>query len=223
MTWTIEHVKIIAPFDAPNTDAIDPSGCINVLIRDCDIDVGDDDVAIKGGELVEHVLIEDCRIKHGHGISIGSETVGGVCDMTVRRCTFDQTDNGIRIKSMRGAGGVVEDINFSDIQMKDVDAAIVLDLLYVDNNRPNFRGDPTKIPTIKNIRIEHVKIENAHTAGRIVGLPDSPIRDVTLNDVQMSADTDLVFQNTVGVVLNQFSETIKNGARRSTTNASTRP
>jgi len=219
----IEHVKISAPFDAPNTDAIDPSACVNVLIRDCDLDVGDDDVAIKGGGLVNHVLIEDCRIKHGHGISIGSETVGGVRDMLVRRCTFDQTDNGIRIKSMRGAGGMVENIRYSDIQMKNVDAAIVLDLLYMDNNRPNFRGDPTKIPSIKNVRIDHLKIDNSRSAGRIVGLPDSPISDVTLNDVQITADSDLVFQNTDRVVLNRVSVTIKNAERQSTTKATTTP
>jgi polygalacturonase len=178
------------------------------------LDVGDDDVAIKGNGLVDHVLIEDCRIKHGHGISIGSETAGGVRDMTVRRCTFDQTDNGIRIKSMRGAGGPVENIRYSDIQMKNVKNAIILDLLYVDDNRPNFRGDPIKIPSIKNVRIDHVKIENAGSAGRIVGLPDSLISDVSLNDVQITADSDLVFKNTDRIELNQVTV---NGKLLSTT------
>ena len=219
----IEHVKISAPFNAPNTDAIDPSACENVLIRDCDLDVGDDDVAIKGAGRVAHVLIEDCRIKHGHGISIGSETNGGVHDMLVRRCTFDQTDNGIRIKSMRGAGGPVTDIRYEDIQMKNVAAAIVMDLLYTDSNRPNFRGDPTEIPSIKNIRIDRVKIENAQSAGKIVGLPDSLISDVILNDVQISADSDLVFQNTDHVILNQVSITVKDAHGTSSSRPTTQP
>jgi polygalacturonase len=219
----IEHVKISAPFDAPNTDAIDPSACVNVLIRDCDLDVGDDDVAIKGAGRVEHVLIEDCRIMHGHGISIGSETNGGVRDMLVRRCTFDHTENGIRIKSMRGAGGVVENIRYTDIQMKNVEWAIVMDLLYTDSNRPNFRGDPSMIPSIRDIRIDHVRIESAKTAGKIVGLPDSPISDVTLSDVQITADSDLLFQNTKQIFLNQVTVAIKNSPRPSTTQPTTKP
>ena len=73
----IVKVKINAPLDAPNTDAIDPTACTNVWIHDCDIDVGDDDIAIKGSGHVENVLIEDLRVKHGHGISIGSEFTGG--------------------------------------------------------------------------------------------------------------------------------------------------
>ena len=219
----IEHVKISAPFNAPNTDGIDPSACTNVLIRDCDLDVGDDDIAIKGAGRVEHVLIEDCRIKHGHGISIGSETTGGVRDMLVRRCTFENTDNGIRIKSMRGAGGIVENIRYTDIQMKNVDSAIVMDLMYTDNNRPDFRGDPSKIPSIKHVQIDHVKIEGSRSAGKIVGLPDSLISDVVLNDVQIGAESDLTFQNTDRVVLDQVSVTIKNAKGQRTTEPTSRP
>src|SRR5947209_5871140 len=83
----IEKAKFRAPEMAPNTDAIDPGLCTNMIIRDCDFDVGDDDVAIKGGG--HHLLIEDLHIKHGHGISIGSETASGVSDMLVRRCTLE--------------------------------------------------------------------------------------------------------------------------------------
>ena len=163
----IERVKVISPADAPNTDGIDPTNCTNVLIRDCDLDVGDDDIVIKNSG--SNILIEDCRIRHGHGISIGSETVGGVRNMLVRRCTLDHTDNGIRIKSMRGAGGIVENICYTDIQMQNVGNAIVLDLLYTDNNRPNFRGDPSKIPQINDIKICNVNIESGATQARLSG------------------------------------------------------
>jgi polygalacturonase len=213
----IEHAKVSAPFDAPNTDAIDPSACVNVVIRDCDLDVGDDAIAIKGAGLVDHVLIEDCRIKHGHGISIGSETFGGVRNMLVRRCTFDQGENGIRIKSMRGAGGPVENIHYTDIQMKNLDNAIVMDLAYTDSNKPDFRGDPTRIPSIKNVQIDHVKVENARNAGRIIGLPDSLISDVTLNDVEMSAGTDLRLLNTRNIVMNRVNIRVRKGTSQSTT------
>ena len=115
--------------------------------------------------------------------------------MLVRHCTFDGADNGIRIKSMRGAGGPVENIRYTDIQMKNVANAIVLDLNYTDNNRPNFKGDAGKIPSIHNILIDHVTIENSKNAGKIVGLPESRITGITLRDVQITAEKDLVIKD----------------------------
>jgi polygalacturonase len=202
----IERVKVQAPFDAPNTDAIDPTSCTNVLIRDCVIDTGDDDIVIKTAG--SKILIEDCRILHGHGISIGSGTTGGIRDMLVRRCTFENTDNGIRIKSMRGAGGPVERIRYSDIQMKNVKNAILLDLTYTDNNRPDFRGDPTKIPSIDDVEIADVLIDGAQNAGRFVGLPDSPIGRVTLRNVILTADKDFLQKDADAVVFENVIRTI---------------
>jgi polygalacturonase len=190
---TIERVKVRAPFNAPNTDAIDPGPVTNALIRDCDIDTGDDDIVIKSGGT--NVLIENCTIKHGHGISIGSGTTLGIHNMLVRHCTFDGTDNGIRIKSMRGDGGPVDNVRYTDIQMKNVANAIVLDLNYVDNNRPDFKGDPTKIPSIHNIVIDNVRIENSKNAGKIVGLPESPITGIILRNVQITAEKDFVIKD----------------------------
>jgi len=111
--------------------------------------------------------------------------------MLVRDCTFDGTDNGIRIKSMRGAGGPVENVRYTDITMKNVKDAIVLQLDYVDNNRPDFKGDPKKIPAIKNILIDHITVEGSKNAGMIHGLPDSPITNITLRDVSIIAEKDL--------------------------------
>jgi len=190
---TIERVKVRAPFDAPNTDAIDPGPGTNFLIRDCDIDTGDDDIVIKKG--ATNVLIENCTIKHGHGLSIGSGTDLGIRNMLVRNCTLDGTDNGIRIKSMRGAGGLVENVRYTGIRMQGVPNAIVLDLAYVDNNRPNFKGDPAKLPAIRRILIDHVTIEGSKRAGRIVGLPESRITGITLRDVSITAEKDLVVKD----------------------------
>jgi polygalacturonase len=79
--------------------------------------------------------------------------------MLVRRCSFDNTDNGIRIKSMRGAGGLVENIHYTDLHMTNVQNAILLDLHYVDSNRPDFKGDPTKVPSIRNVLIQNITAE----------------------------------------------------------------
>jgi polygalacturonase len=207
---TIERVKVRAPFDAPNTDAIDPGPGTNFLIRDCDIDTGDDDIVIKSGGT--NVLIENCTIKHGHGISIGSGTTVGIHNMLVRHCTFDGTDNGIRIKSMRGAGGPVENVRYTDIRMNNVADAIVLDLTYTDSNRPNFVGEPGKIPSIHNILIDHVTIENSKNAGRIVGLPESPITGITFQDVRITAEKDLVIKDADQPVFSNVTRTITKGA-----------
>ncbi len=207
---TIERVKVRAPADAPNTDAIDPGPGNNFWIHDCDIDTGDDNIVIKTGGT--NILIENNTIKHGHGISIGSGTTDGIHDMLVRHCTFEGTDNGIRIKSMRGAGGLVENIRYTDITMKNVRNAIVLQLDYMDNNNPNFQGDETKIPTIRNILIDHVAIENSRNAGTIHGLPNSRITKVTLQDVTITADKDFDIRDADQPVCERVTRTIKSGA-----------
>ena len=206
---TIERVKVLAPFDAPNTDAIDPGPVTNALIRDCDVDTGDDDIVIKSGGT--NVLIENCTIKHGHGISIGSGTTVGIHNMLVRHCTFTGSDNGIRIKSMRGSGGPVENVRYTDIQMKDVANAIVIDLNYVDNNRPDFKGDAGRIPSIHNILIDHVTIEDSKNAGKIVGLPESRITGITLQDVSITAEHDLVIKDADQPTFINVTRTIKPG------------
>lgn len=205
---TIERVKVRAPFNAPNTDAIDPGPVTRGWIHHCDIDTGDDDIVIKSGGT--DVLIEDCTIKHGHGISIGSDTTAGVHSMLVRRCTFDGTDNGIRIKSMRGAGGLIEDVRYTDIRMKNVEKAIILQLDYVDNNRPDFKGDPTKVPVIRNL-LDHITIEGCRNAGNIHGIPDSPIRNITLRDITITAEKDFDVRDAEKPTFERVTRNIKPG------------
>jgi polygalacturonase len=199
----IERVKVRAPFNAPNTDAIDPGPVVNAVIRDCDLDTGDDDIAIKSGGT--NVLIENCTIKHGHGISIGSEITRGVHNMLVRDCSLTGTDNGIRIKSMRGAGGPVDHVRYSNIRMEGVTNAIVLQLDYVDDNRPDFRGDPSKVPSIRDIVFEHIAILDSKNAGKIIGLPDSPIEGIVMRDVHISAQHGLVIKDAKPIVYEDSS------------------
>ena len=208
---TIERVKVRAPWDGsgPNTDAIDPGPGTNFWIHDCDIDTGDDDIVIKSGGT--NVLIENNTIRHGHGISIGSETIAGVHNMLVRNCTFDGADTGIRIKSMRGAGGLVQNVRYTDIHMKNVGSAITLQLDYVDNNRPDFKGDPTKIPAIHDIVLENITVESANNAGRIVGLPDSPITNITLRNITITAEKDFLFKDAGTPIMENVKMDIRAG------------
>src|SRR5476651_2271544 len=123
---TCEGITILNPAIAPNTDGIDPKDCQRVLIAHCHIDTGDDNVALggSGGNLEKDILITDCTFLHGHGCSIGSGTASGVENLLVRRCTFDGTDTGVRLKSSRGRGGLVQNIVYEDLTMKNVGQAI---------------------------------------------------------------------------------------------------
>jgi polygalacturonase len=200
----VTGITILAPEHSPNTDGIDPSMCRRVTITGCTIDCGDDNIAIKssrkakGREFAcEDITVTDCTFKHGHGMSIGSETVGGVRKVHVKNCTFEDTDNGIRIKSDRARGGRVEDIVFEDIKMTNVRGAILFSCYYprvpekdeakpVSKTTPNYSG----------IVIRNLSGTSTLGAGIIAGLPESPIEGVTLENVSIvAAKTGLEIRN----------------------------
>jgi len=206
----VENATFLAPERAPNTDAIDPSRCRNVTITGCLIDVGDDNVAVKSGKAVdgrefacEGLVVTNCTIKHGHGISIGSETVGGVKDVVVRNCSFEDTDNGIRIKSDRTRGGTVENLLYENITMKNVRGAITITSYYPKIPATDTAQPVTKTtPTYKNITIRNLTATSTKNAGVIVGLPESPIENVLLEDVRITADgTGLEIRHVRGIEL----------------------
>ncbi len=226
----ITNVTIKAPSNSPNTDAIDPSMCKNVLITGCHIDVGDDNVAIKSGRAVpgrafasEDITVTDCVFLHGHGMSIGSETTGGVRNVTVRNCTFENTENGIRIKSQRGKGGAVENLQFSDITMKNVDPAITFTCYYM-NNSAGDAAQPAatntdaaipadnRIPLYRNIHISNLTATCRRSAGVINGLPDGLISDVVLENVRITAaTTGLAIRNARGIQFKDVQITAQEG------------
>jgi len=208
----VSNVTILAPQHAANTDAIDPSGH-HILITKCRIDVGDDDVAIKAGKSMppgqfesEDITVSDCTILHGHGISIGSETDGGVRNVTVRNCTFENTENGLRIKSQRGKGGLVENICYSDITMTNVNPAITLTCYYMNNSAGDAKQQSasnendaelvsSKTPVFRNIYINNLTATCQKSAGVITGLPESEISNVLFENVHISAVAGLTIKN----------------------------
>ena len=213
----ISNVTIIAPAGAANTDAIDPGGCKNVLITHCRLDVGDDNVAIKASKKIagrefasEDITVTDCTFLHGHGMSIGSETTGGVRNVTVCDCTFENTENGLRIKSQLGKGGLVENITYRNLTMKNVIPAITLTCFYMNNSSGDTARhaglpkaapvtDTNKIPVFRNICISNVTATCPQSAGVIDGLPDCCISNVVLENVRITADTGLAISNAKGV------------------------
>ena len=202
---TIENVTITAPADSPNTDGIDPSSSRDVLVRHCTIDVGDDHVAFKsnpGEGATENVLVTDCTFRHGHGASVGSNIGGGIRHIIVQNCTFDGADNGIRIKSARDRGGLVENIVYRKLTMRNVGVAITLNLFYFDKVAQQERkaGAVTSTtPIVRGVRISDVTVDGAKTAGDIVGLPEMPIDGVTIENVRVNANTGMTVQDAKNV------------------------
>jgi polygalacturonase len=202
----IRNVKILAPQHSPNTDAIDPFSSSNIIIDHVYSDVGDDNVAIKSGPInspgpddpSRNIAITDCTFMHGHGLSIGSELAGGAQNIRAERIHFEGTDQGIRIKSNRDRGNDIGNFVFRDITMKDVKTAILISEYYPkvmppQDEAPQPVGRLT--PHFHDITLENVTATGSKTAGVIVGLPESPIKNVVLNNVKLSAEEGLTIGN----------------------------
>jgi polygalacturonase len=221
---TIEGIAILNPHLAsPNTDGIDPSRCQRVLISHCRIDTDDDCIAIKSGgpvtEDVSDVLITDCTFLHGHGCSFGSETNGGVRRVTVRNCTFEGTDIGVRFKSDRTRGGLVEDIVYENLTMKDVGQAIVITSYYPDREipKPGQHVEPQPVgamtPKWTKITIRNVTaVGCTERAGMIMGLPESLATDITLDNVSIEAPLGLRLGYAKNLTLNKVTVKAAQGA-----------
>jgi polygalacturonase len=145
-------------------------------------------------------------------MSIGSETAGGVSGVTVRRCTFQDTENALRIKSPRGKGGVVENVLYADLTMNNVQPAILFTCYYphipeADTAQPVGNGTPS----FRNIRVVNVTATCAKSAGMIVGLPESLVKNVVLENVRISAPTGLSIYNASGIKLKNVKVTTEQG------------
>jgi polygalacturonase len=189
----VANCKIIAPANSPNTDGLNTDSCSDVLVHDCFADVGDDGFGIKSGRDEEgrkmnrptvNVTYLRCHVKHGHGVcAIGSEESGGVRDVHFIDCTGDGTDNGLRLKSMRGRGGVVEDITASHFTLNGVSNAIVLTLGYV-KTAPEPLSERT--PLFRNISIDHIAARGSTHCCLIDGLEEQPIQNVQITDCDLA-------------------------------------
>jgi polygalacturonase len=203
---TIRNIRVLADPHSPNTDAIDPFSSSNIRIEHVYADVGDDNIAIKSGAInspgpdspSRDIVIGDCTFMHGHGLSIGSEIAGGAQNITATNIHFTGTDQGIRIKANRDRGNDVSHIVFRNIDMKDVRTAILISEYYPKvlpppDNQPQPVGRLT--PHFHDIDIENLQATGSKVAGVIVGLPESPVKNVVLRNVSISAETGMTISN----------------------------
>ncbi|MFC7374975.1 MULTISPECIES: glycoside hydrolase family 28 protein [unclassified Brachybacterium] len=204
---TISGIRISNPADSPNTDGIDPESCRNVRISDCHIDVGDDCIAIKAGTehtpdrvACENIVISNCTMIRGHGgVVIGSEMSGDVRNVVISNCVFQGTDRGIRLKTRRVRGGVIEDVRVTNVVMDDVLCPITVNPFYFcgpEGKEPHV-GDRSAravdggTPRIRGLHLAHVTARNVHaSAGHLFGLPEAPLENVTLDDLDVTFAAD---------------------------------
>jgi polygalacturonase len=200
----IAGITIQSPENAPNTDGIDPSGW-NYLITDCHIDTGDDDIAIKPERNErrspgnKNYLIKNCVFGHGHGMSIGGGSTGGLDGLTVSNCTFTATDYGIRIKTVRGNGGLVKNCTYENLTMTGIQKSPISIMdYYPERNAPKDPATETaqpitdRTPLIQDILIRNVTATDCPNAGIIRGLPEAPVDGLTFSNVNISAKTGMI-------------------------------
>ncbi|HWJ77048.1 MAG TPA: glycoside hydrolase family 28 protein [Niallia sp.] len=200
---TIDNLSIYNPANSPNTDGIDPESCKNVRISNCHIDVGDDCIAIKAGTedtsehiSCENITITNCTMIHGHGgVVLGSEMSGDIRNVTISNCVFQDTDRGIRLKSRRGRGGVVEDIRVNNIVMEGVICPFILNLYYFcgPKGKDKYVWDKNpypiteETPMFRRIHFSQITARNVHaSAGFIYGLAEQYVSEITFSDIAIS-------------------------------------
>ncbi len=205
---TVRGVTIRAPASTDpvnpshNTDACDVTGK-RILIQDCNVSVGDDNYTCGGG--TSDVLITNCTYGYGHGVSIGSPTSGGISNFTVINCTFNNTDQGIRIKTDRDRGGFVHHLSYLNLGMTNVGYPILIYASYMATNREYralnnltpaiaamYPAAPItgKTPIYRDITFSNITAtaQSGYRAGLIWGLPEMAVTNVLLQQVNITAD-----------------------------------
>lgn len=234
---TVRRIAVRCPWYAQNGDGIDIESCRNVVLRDSWFDAGDDAICLKSGKdedgrrrgvPTENVLVENCTCFHGHGgFVVGSEMSGGVRNIAVRDCRFSGTDVGLRFKSTRGRGGVVENIFIENIAMNDIATeALLFDLFYGGKSAVEAHEDPSgnattdiavvkadhTTPQFRNIRISGVVCRGARRAMLFNGLPEMNVEDVVVSNSSIEAETGAEINESTRVRLDNVTITPRTGA-----------
>ncbi len=199
------------PGYSQNGDGLDLESCKNSIIVNSLFDVGDDAICIKSGKdeegrlrgrPTENVIVENCKVFQGHGgFVVGSEMSGGVKNISVKNCQFLGTDVGLRFKSNRGRGGVVENIYISDIYMFNiVTDSFLFDLFYGGKSASEALADgditpaeeqaipvTEETPVFRNIYVKDLVSRNARRAMFFNGLPEMNIENINLENAFITA------------------------------------
>ncbi len=203
----IDKVQIRNPSYAQNGDGLDLESCRNAIVVNSTFDVGDDGICIKSGKdedgrkrarPCENIIVDNCTVFKGHGgFVVGSEMSGGVRNIAVSNCQFLGTDVGLRFKSRRGRGGIVENIYISNMSMFDIATEpLLFNLYYGGKSAVETLDDGDKVvqkelfppvdettPTFRNIYIDNVVCSNARRAMYFYGLPEHHINNINISNI----------------------------------------
>ena len=221
---TVRNVYAKNPWYAQNGDGIDVESCKNVLIENSTFDVGDDGICIKSGRdeagrkrgmPTENMIVRNNIVYHAHGgFVIGSEMSGGAKNLFVYDCTFVGTDIGLRFKTTRGRGGVVEKIYINNITMKDIlGSAILFDMYYMAQDPVPLSGEkrePPKVeslpvteatPQFRDFHISNIVCDGAAIGIYVRGLPEMNIKDIFLENLTLKSTEGLNCTEATGLHL----------------------
>ena len=232
---TIRNITVKNPWYSQNGDGLDIESCKNSIIYNCNFDVGDDAICIKSGKdadgrkrarPTENLVISNCIVYHGHGgVTIGSEMSGGVKNVHVSNCTFIGTDVGLRFKSNRGRGGIVENIYFSGINMINIPTqAISFNLYYgglsvsemlaEGRNTETTTGEIPPVseetPLFRNISIKNLTCKGASQAIYLQGLPELNLENIIFENIDIEADNGLTSIDANGISIKGMRLITKN-------------
>lgn len=229
----VQNITVRNPWYSQNGDGIDVESCKNVLVINSSFDVGDDAICIKAGKdkdgrdravPCENLIIKNNIVYHGHGgVTVGSEMSSGVKNMHVSNCTFIGTDVGLRFKSKRGRGGVVENIFISDVRMTDIlTNAISFNLYYgglsvsemLATGGPQTSKEPVPVteetPQFKNISIKDIVVNGAHQVVFLQGLPEMNLENVEISNLFAKAENGIAIIDAKSVNITNLKMDIKN-------------
>jgi hypothetical protein len=222
---TLRNLTIKNPWYSQNGDGLDLESCKNAVIYNCSFDVGDDAICFKSGKNetglrrgmpTENVIVKECVVYHGHGgFVVGSEMSGGVRNVHVSNCTFMGTDVGLRFKSTRGRGGIVENIFISNINMTDIPTEPIHFNLYyggrppvpepdertVEKNKTIIPEVSEETPQFRNIRMKNIVCKGAARAAILQGLPEMNLKNVIIEDAIIEAVRGMAFFDSDGIQL----------------------
>ena len=218
----LRDLTVRNPWYSQNGDGVDVESCKNVVISRCSFDVGDDAICMKSGKNkpgrdrgipTENVVVDDCTVYHGHGgFVIGSEMSGGARCISVRRCVFIGTDTGLRFKSTRGRGGVVEKIYIDGINMYNIEGdAVTFDLYY--GIKPGAPIPPVneETPQFKDIYISHTTCQGAKRTMWFNGLPEMPIKNIVVSNSLFHGKSGAIINYVDGVTFENVSLEAESG------------
>ena len=232
----LDGVFVRNPGYSQNGDGLDLESCVNSIVVNSLFDVGDDAICIKSGKdeegrnrarPTENVIIDNCKVFQGHGgFVVGSEMSGGVKNISVKNSQFLGTDVGLRFKSTRGRGGVVENIYISDIYMFNIATdSFLFDLFYGGKSASESLADGDTTPTnepnmpvtdetpiFKNIYVKNIVSRNARRAMFFNGLPEMNIENINLENAFITSRYGAEFSESKDITIKNVTIVPKEGS-----------